>query len=309
MDSPPQKKIKFQSTESQLSPPIAVLDDEYYDSIEEIEVYVGSVVNKSYIGDLIQRLKTVFPMPDYLAHLKRVKGDEIILTPVRDIDEGACVEIVKTLQGLQSVVSVRKVPARLPKTKDQHRQANASWPCNFHPCKEIEKLMTRSFFTSDQVARHYDFMRLALKTADEKHALVGAVVVNPRSGQTVATAHDERSRNPSNHAVMMVLERVADAQREFRIAEESGENKNDLPYLCTGYDLYVTREPCIMCAMAMVHSRVRRVFYGCESTFGALGTKCKVHTRTALNHHYLVFKNILSNECKMLEKYDEIARV
>ncbi|XP_058836430.1 probable inactive tRNA-specific adenosine deaminase-like protein 3 [Topomyia yanbarensis] len=62
------------------------------------------------------------------------------------------------------------------------------------------------------------------------------------------------------------------------------------PYLCTGYDAYFTHEPCIMCAMALTHSRIRRVFYHHATEKGALGTLSKVHCVRGLNHHYEVFK-------------------
>jgi tRNA-specific adenosine deaminase 3 len=74
------------------------------------------------------------------------------------------------------------------------------------------------------------------------------------------------------------------------------------PYICTGYDVYVTREPCAMCAMALVHSRVRRVFYGCPSPQGALGTQVKLHTLEGLNHHFEVFAGILEKDCEDVQR-------
>ena len=55
-----------------------------------------------------------------------------------------------------------------------------------------------------------------------------------------------------------------------------------------------------MCAMALVHSRIGRVFYGTASSDGALGTKYKIHTQKDLNHRFEVFKGVLSQQCKDL---------
>ena len=50
--------------------------------------------------------------------------------------------------------------------------------------------------------------------------------------------------------------------------------------------------------MALVHSRIRRVFYGCtDSVTGALGSSYKVHTQVGLNHHFEVFRGVLEEEC------------
>ncbi|KZV16931.1 putative inactive tRNA-specific adenosine deaminase-like protein 3 [Dorcoceras hygrometricum] len=66
------------------------------------------------------------------------------------------------------------------------------------------------------------------------------------------------------------------------------------PYLCTGYDIYFVWEPCIMCAMAVVHQRIKRVFFAFPNpNEGALGSKHRLQGEKSLNHHYAVFRVLL----------------
>ncbi|KAJ9167219.1 hypothetical protein P3X46_021885 [Hevea brasiliensis] len=66
------------------------------------------------------------------------------------------------------------------------------------------------------------------------------------------------------------------------------------PYLCTGYDIYLVWEPCTMCAMALVHQRIRRIFYAFPNpNAGALGSVHRLQGEKSLNHHYAVFRVVL----------------
>lgn len=69
------------------------------------------------------------------------------------------------------------------------------------------------------------------------------------------------------------------------------------PYLCTGYDIYLVWEPCVMCAMALVHQRIRRIFYAFPNpNEGALGSVHRLQGEKSLNHHYAVFRVLLPKE-------------
>ncbi|XP_006898049.1 PREDICTED: probable inactive tRNA-specific adenosine deaminase-like protein 3 [Elephantulus edwardii] len=160
-------------------------------------------------------------------------------------------------------------------------------------------------------------------------APVGAVVVDPGSGRVLATGHDcSSATSPLLHATMVCVDLVAQGQGRGahdltahpacsfeppaspltvrpgvvrKLDTEAEDDEDGLPYVCTGYDLYITREPCVMCAMALVHARIRRVFYGAPSPDGALGTRFRLHARPDLNHRFLVFRGVLEDQCHRLD--------
>ncbi|KAG8519171.1 putative inactive tRNA-specific adenosine deaminase-like protein 3 [Galemys pyrenaicus] len=221
------------------------------------------------------------------------------------------------------------VPAWPPLTRDQFEEARAHWPTSFHEDKQVTRALAGQLFSAQERAAMQSHMERAVQLAQQAAArglrAVGAVVVDPATGCVLATGHDcSSTASPLLHATMVCIDLVAQGQGRgaydlrphptcsFAPAATSqavqvgtvrklDADEDSLPYVCTGYDLYITREPCAMCAMALVHSRVQRVFYGAPSPDGALGTRFRIHARPDLNHRFQVFCGVLEAQCRWLD--------
>jgi tRNA(adenine34) deaminase len=136
-------------------------------------------------------------------------------------------------------------------------------------------------------------MRRALTLADEASARgdvpVGAVGV---CGELVAEARNEKEarRDPTAHAEMLVLRELARRLGSWRL---------------TGATLYVTKEPCVMCAGAMVAARIGRLVFGCrDPKGGAAGSVYNITADERLNHRLEVTAGILAEEtARQLREY------
>lgn len=129
-------------------------------------------------------------------------------------------------------------------------------------------------------------MQIALDEAKiaEEHGdvPVGAVVV--RGGEVIARAHNTREADglPTAHAELKAMELAAKTIGSWRLS---------------GCVLYVTMEPCLMCAGAAVNSRIDAVVYGCrDAKAGAMGSVLNV-TSYPLNHKPLTVPDVLADEC------------
>ena len=135
---------------------------------------------------------------------------------------------------------------------------------------------------------HEAFMREALSLADEAEQAgevpVGAVVV--LDGQVVGRGfnHPISAHDPTAHAEIVALRDAGRTIGNYRL---------------TGAQIYVTVEPCAMCAGAMMHARIATLIYGApEPRAGAIESAMRVHEQPAFNHRFTVVSGILAAECR-----------
>ena len=137
---------------------------------------------------------------------------------------------------------------------------------------------------------HEHYMRLALKEAEkaleEDEVPVGTVIVH--EGHIIARAHNQRERlkDPTAHAEMIAITQAAAYLENWRLE---------------GATLYVTKEPCIMCAGAMVQARLTSLVFGAfDEKGGACGSVVNLVEETKFNHQVKVTGGVLAEESAVL---------
>ncbi len=136
-----------------------------------------------------------------------------------------------------------------------------------------------------------DFLRAAIDEARaaerDGEVPIGAVIV--RQGEIIARGQNRalRDHDPTAHAEIVVLRAAARHLENYRLAEN-----------CT---LYVTLEPCAMCAGAILHARIKRLVYAAaDPKAGACGSVLSVMNHPQLNHKVEVVSGLLAEECGAL---------
>ncbi|MDO9315042.1 MAG: tRNA adenosine(34) deaminase TadA [Burkholderiaceae bacterium] len=142
--------------------------------------------------------------------------------------------------------------------------------------------MTAPISPQDEAA-----MRIALDQAHNAWLVgevpVGAVIL--RAGQVIATGYNRpiTQHDPTAHAEIVALRHAATLLGNYRLPE------------C---ELYVTLEPCAMCAMALMHARFKRVVFGAtDPKTGAAGSVIDLFAQPQLNHHTQLQGGVLADEC------------
>ena len=138
--------------------------------------------------------------------------------------------------------------------------------------------------------RNEKFMKRAIELAQEcsrfDEVPVGAVIV--KDGKIIAESGNRKERDNCavSHAEILAIQKATEAEDNWWLED------------C---DMYVTLEPCAMCAMAMIHSRIRTLYFGAyDEKTGACGSKVNLFKENLFNHNVEVVGGILKEECGAL---------
>jgi len=156
--------------------------------------------------------------------------------------------------------------------------------------------------TTDETINKSDekFMKLAIEQAniaeENGDVPIGAVIVH--KNQIIAKAYNQREQlqDPTAHAEIIALTQAAAAMESWRLS---------------GCTMYVTLEPCPMCAGALVLARIDRLVYGCDDPkTGAVKSLYNIVTDGRLNHRLEVTSGVLADECvKLLQDFFQKKRL
>jgi len=249
----------------------------------------AAVVPKALGGELLKVLQVHAPLgPEYL-HLKRVRAApslaqsgslQVLVCPGSSDLPGQVVDFLRSKE-CNSCMLV-EVPRDGALTRKQLADFSLHWPLTFRK-PSFEPLELNPSVRAD----YAKWLERAIEIGRGK---CGCIVLD-KSGREIVSTGDETHVHPLRHAVMVAIEKVAEANA-LAMAEEGHGLKRpraDEDYLCQECEVVTSHEPCVMCAMALVHSRVRLVAYHVpDPHFGGLGGKIALHTCPNLNHQIRV---------------------
>lgn len=244
---------------------------------------IADIADSHKISDIVRQVNRLLPDPS-LKHLKKI----------RRTDDGLCQillgkdELVQeNLPQLQSLplqnVQPCDIPSRPPLTRAQFDECKLLWPTSFHEEKYVKKCLEGRRFSEKELRTIRQHVNRLVSRKRESGKSVTLIVADD---VVLADESDAIDQHPLHHSAI----RAVDAIARKRVTEKEGSGG----YVCTSLDAFASEECCLMCAMALLHSRISRIFFLKHADTRACPpdqpfTRMKLHVNENLNHGFEVW--------------------
>jgi len=274
-------------------------EEETLDDIRTVEAWAVDIPDPRHITTMLKWLKSNDLESESLGHLRRIRKRDDNTAIL--LSTSASVPALPLDLNLSDPFRVT-VPASAALTPTSLALKSLFWPTVYTPRRKGEQ----EEWTRGQVKWAWESMKVAVKEAEKARTAdelpISAFVPFPHPGKnsdslptpnTSFIAHDTRrsSQHPLRHAAMNLIRKIADHKASIPAESSSSGEVNGTNYLLTSLTVFMTHEPCIMCSMALLHSRVKEVIYlhPMKKTGGCGGCAC-LPTLKGVNHRFSIGK-------------------
>ncbi|CAH2351334.1 tRNA-specific adenosine deaminase subunit Tad3p [[Candida] railenensis] len=208
-----------------------------------------------------------------------------------------------------------QIPVRPPPTKELAVEwSQKYWPLSWKGNPNHQYLKSVKF----NIQREKSMIGQLLKTSKENGGLPVTIIARESEStsddhEILAIGTDNRKQHPLQHSTMQAIAKVADSElkRRNNLAENENSNyiqqgKEENNYLCHNLLVYSTHEPCVMCAMALVHSRIGRIIYMKNMQNGSLESNYQLGDMDGLNWKFDIWRWIGEEDLKILAELDAV---
>ena len=272
------------------------------EKVEELEFfdYLTITIEKRKTKILLDFInKNKIEKNDCSNHLKRVKNCQkdknlniIIIFKITDKNKKKKEEIKKDLKIFlekNKIIDYKlekiKIPKNIPKKKSDLKNLGIYWPMKLIKNKEIILTKIEKEFYKKKIKE----LIKKKKEIENKNEKIqnSAFLYNPLKKKIIQfIISEKKTKNPLDHLTIKLINKFSTLLKKFP------EN-----YLMNNLEIFIYYEPCLMCSMALVHSRIKRIFYVKKNSvyFGAVNLKFNIND-LEINHKYDVFQYVESEE-------------